>query len=95
LSITVKNLDYLANLAKLKLSVEEKTKFQKELSRIIGYIDQLKELDTESVTLTSHVIAPGRVLREDKVFPSLSQDQSLANAPQKKHGFFRVPKVID
>jgi aspartyl-tRNA(Asn)/glutamyl-tRNA(Gln) amidotransferase subunit C len=94
LSITVKKVNYLANLAKLELSGEEKKRFQRELDKIIDYIDQLKELDSTYVPPASHVIAPGSVIREDKVFPSLTQDQALANAFQKRDGFFRVPKVI-
>jgi aspartyl-tRNA(Asn)/glutamyl-tRNA(Gln) amidotransferase subunit C len=94
LSIAVKRVECLADLAKLELSEEEKTRFQLELDKIIDYIDQLKELDTKDVPFTTQVIATGCVLREDKVFPSLPQNQALANAPQKKDGFFRVPKVI-
>lgn len=94
MSITVKRLEYLANLAKLELSGEEKTRYQRDLDKIIDYIDQLKELDTKDVPLTSQVISTRSVLREDKIFSSLPQDQALANAPQKKDGFFRVPKVI-
>jgi aspartyl-tRNA(Asn)/glutamyl-tRNA(Gln) amidotransferase subunit C len=94
LSITVQKVDYLANLAKLELSEEEKTRFQGELDKILGYIDQLKGLDSTHVPLASQVVARRSGIRGDKVFPSLTQDQALANAPRKKDGFFRVPKVI-
>ncbi|UCB53303.1 MAG: Asp-tRNA(Asn)/Glu-tRNA(Gln) amidotransferase subunit GatC [Candidatus Zixiibacteriota bacterium] len=92
--VTLKDVEYLAKLAKLDLSPEERVAFQRELDKIIGYIDQLNELDTENVPITSHVIPLQNVLREDEVLPSLSADQALANAPRKKKGFFRVPKVI-
>lgn len=92
--ITSKDVEYVANLAKLELTQEEKIKFQKELDNIIKYIDQLNELNTDNVPITSHVIPLKNVLREDKVLPSLAQDKALANAPQKKDGFFKVPKVI-
>ncbi len=92
--ITTKDVEYVANLAKLELSEEEKKRFQKELDNIITYIDQLNELDTENVPITSHVALLQNVFREDKVLPSLSPDQALANAPEKKDGFFRVPRVI-
>jgi len=94
MSITLKDVEYVADLAKLELTQEEKIKFQKELDNIIKYIDQLNELNTDNVPITSHVIPLKNVLREDKVLPSLAQDKALANAPQKKDGFFRVPKVI-
>jgi aspartyl-tRNA(Asn)/glutamyl-tRNA(Gln) amidotransferase subunit C len=94
LSITRKDVGYVAGLAKLELSPEEKIKFQKELDNIIEYVDQLNELNTEEVPVTSHVVPLKSVVREDRILPSLSMDQALANAPQKKEGFFRVPKVI-
>ena len=98
--ITLKDVEYVANLAKLELSKEEKKRFQKELDNIIKYIDQLNELDTENVPITSHVVFLQNVLtetrlgRKDEVLPSLSADEALANAPEKKDGFFKVPKVI-
>jgi len=92
--ITLKDVEYVANLAKLELSKEEKKRFQKELDNIIKYIDQLNELDTENVPITSHVVFLQNVLRKDEVLPSLSPDEALANAPEKKDGFFKVPKVI-
>jgi aspartyl-tRNA(Asn)/glutamyl-tRNA(Gln) amidotransferase subunit C len=92
--ITLKDVEYVANLAKLELSEEEKKRFQKELDGIIKYIDQLNELDTENVPITSHVFPLQNVLRKDEVLPSLSPNEALANAPEKKDGFFKVPKVI-
>jgi len=78
----------------LELSETEKKKFAKELDKIIKYIDQLREVDARNVAPTSHVIPMENVLREDKVEPSLSQEEALANAPDKKDGYFKVPKVI-
>lgn len=94
MAISLKEVEYVAKLAKLEFSREEKIKLQRELDRIVKYVDQLKELDTENVAVTSHVIPLENVLREDEVLPSLSADQALANAPKKKDGFFRVPRVI-
>lgn len=92
--ISLEDVEYVAGLAKLELSAEEKIKFQKELDKVIKYIDQLNELDTKNVPVTSHVIPIRNVLREDKVLPSLSREKALANAPKRKDGFFKVPKVI-
>lgn len=94
MSITLKDVEYVAKLAKLKLSENEKKRFQKELDRIIRYIDQLNQVDTENVSPTSHVVPMENVLREDKVKSFLTQEEALANAPDKKDGYFRVPKVI-
>jgi len=65
MAITLKDVEYVAKLAKLKLSETEKRKFQKELDKIITYIDQLNQVDTENVPPTSHVIPMENVLRED------------------------------
>jgi len=92
--ITIKDVEYVAGLAKLELSEAEKRKFAKELDKIIKYIEQLKEVDTLNIPPTSHIIPMENVLREDKVEISLSQDEALANAPDKKDEYFKVPKVI-
>lgn len=92
--ITIKDVEYVAGLAKLELSEAEKRKFAKELDNIIKYIEQLKEVDTLNIPPTSHIIPMENVLREDKVEPSLSQDEALANDPDKKDEYFKVPKVI-
>jgi len=92
--ITLEDVEYVANLAKLELSQKEKIKFQKELADIMKYFDQLNELNTDNVPITSHVVLLKNAFRKDRALPSLPQDKALANAPQKKGGFFRVPKVI-
>ena len=92
--ITLKDVEYVAKLAKLQLTEEEKVTFQPELDKIVEYMDQLNEVDTENVPVTSHVIPLQNILREDKVLPSLSADQALANAPKSEDGFLRVPRVI-
>jgi aspartyl-tRNA(Asn)/glutamyl-tRNA(Gln) amidotransferase subunit C len=92
--VTLKDVEYVANLAKLNLSREEKRRFQKELDSIIKYVGQLNGLDTQNAPLISPVVFLQNVLREDQVLPSLSQDEAWANAPEKKDGFFKVPKVI-
>ena len=92
--ITLKDVEYVANLSKLELSPQEKIRFQSELDSIIKYIDQLNELNTDNVPITSHVVPLENVFREDRVLPSLPQDKALSNAPKKKDGFFKVPKVI-
>jgi aspartyl-tRNA(Asn)/glutamyl-tRNA(Gln) amidotransferase subunit C len=81
-------------LAKLELTHQEKIQLQRELDKIIKYIDQLNELNTEHLSPTFHPIPLENIVRKDKVGSSLSKEQTLANAPKKKDGFFRVPRVI-
>ena len=92
--VTLKDVEYVAKLARLELSEEEKAVLQRELDKIVEYINQLNEVDTENVPVTSHVVSLQKALREDKVLPSLPADQALANAPKSEGGFFRVPRVI-
>ncbi len=59
------------------------------------YIDKLNELDTKSVEPMSHAIAVTNAFREDNIVDSIGTEKSLANAPNARGEFFRVPKVID
>ena len=92
--ITLKDVEYVAKLTRLELSEEEKVVLQRELDKVVEYVDQLNEVDTENVQITSHVITLQNALREDEVLPSLPADQALANAPKSEDGFFRVARVI-
>jgi aspartyl-tRNA(Asn)/glutamyl-tRNA(Gln) amidotransferase subunit C len=84
----------VAKLTKLKLSEKEREKFQKELDKVIRYMDQLNQVDTENIPPTSYVTPMENVLREDDVKPSLTQKEALSNALDKKDGYFRVPWVF-
>jgi aspartyl-tRNA(Asn)/glutamyl-tRNA(Gln) amidotransferase subunit C len=92
--ITVKDVEKIAKLAKLSFSEEEKEKFSRQLGQIIDYVEKLKELNTETVLPTYHVVAVHNVFRRDEVEPSMPREDVLKNAPAKKRGYFSVPKVI-
>ena len=92
--ITKDDVEKVAKLAKLRLSEEEKERFRGDLEQILGYVEKLNEVDTESVAPTEFGHSSITTLREDKVESSLPQDDALRNAPARKNGFFRVPKVI-
>jgi aspartyl-tRNA(Asn)/glutamyl-tRNA(Gln) amidotransferase subunit C len=94
MSVTIEEVEKIANLARLAFSEEEKEKFVQQFNQILLYMQKLNELDTEKVSPTTHVLDMNNVMREDKVSPWLSQEEALANAPKKKNGFFSVPKVI-
>ncbi len=94
-AITEKVVKYVAKLSRLSLDDGEIKKFQSQLSSILGYIEQLNEVDTTDTPPTSHVLSSMKnVFREDELKESLSADEALSNAPDRKDGFFRVPKVI-
>ena len=93
--ITIEEVEHVANLARLTFSEAEKEKLAEQLAEILGYIEQLNELDTENVEPTSHAIPVKNVVRPDVVSPSLTQDEALSNAPSSVDGLFEVPKIVE
>ena len=94
MSVTKKEVEHIAKLARLEFSEEEKEKFTRQFNEILSYIEQLNKLDTSNIEPLSHVIELHNVFREDEVKPGLTPDQALLNAPAKTEKFFKVPKVI-
>lgn len=94
MSITIQEVQHLAKLAKLSFNDDEVAKIARELDEIVGYVEQLKELNVDGIAPTSHVLDLANVFREDKVEPALSVEEVLRNAPATNHGYFSVPKVI-
>ncbi|TEU19001.1 MAG: Asp-tRNA(Asn)/Glu-tRNA(Gln) amidotransferase subunit GatC [Anaerolineales bacterium] len=88
-------VEHIAELAKLGLTEEEKKKFCEQLSAILDYAEMLQELDTESIPPTATVLPLQNVMRSDKVAPSLSQQDILANAPDAAEGCFRVRAILE
>jgi aspartyl-tRNA(Asn)/glutamyl-tRNA(Gln) amidotransferase subunit C len=88
-------IEYVANLARISLSPEEKALFSQQLNDILAYVEKVSEIDTSGIEPTNHAIDMGNVFRDDKQKQSLSNAEALSNAPDKKDGFFRVPKIIE
>ena len=95
MKITIKEVEHVARLARLELTDEEKERMRAQLDSILTYIDKLNELDTSAVEPTSHVLAMMNIFRDDEVRPSLSQEETLANAPDRQDLFFRVPRILE
>lgn len=85
----------LSKLSRIKLTAEEETHYAQEISSIMGWIEQLSEVDTEGVQQLSSVSQMKLRWREDKVTDGGQQEAVLANAPSKDFGCFAVPKVIE
>ncbi len=85
----------IARLARIRVSAEQQEALAGELSNILGWVEQLGELDTEGVAPMTSVVAVTPRLRADVVNDGGCRDQVLANAPEPAHGFFTVPKVIE
>ncbi|GAB4546947.1 MAG: Asp-tRNA(Asn)/Glu-tRNA(Gln) amidotransferase subunit GatC [Thermodesulfovibrionia bacterium] len=89
------DIEHIALLARLGLTDEEKEVFGRQLGSIIGYIGKLNQLNTSDVEPTSHVIEMRNVFREDRIEASLDMDEAMENAPSKKGGFYKVPRIIE
>ncbi len=85
---------HLARLAALNISEEDERKYEKQLTTIFEYMDQIKQLDLASVPETFRTTEEENVLRDDVVSPSLSQAEALRNAPNTHDGFFVVPAIM-
>ncbi|MDF2927392.1 MAG: glutamyl-tRNA amidotransferase [Paenibacillaceae bacterium] len=95
MSITVKDVEHVADLARLELSEEEKSVYTTQLNAILKYAEQLNGLDTGDVEPTSHAVPLSNVMREDVVKPSLPIEQVMLNAPDEEDGQFKVPAVLE
>ncbi|MFW6022381.1 MAG: Asp-tRNA(Asn)/Glu-tRNA(Gln) amidotransferase subunit GatC [Halanaerobiaceae bacterium] len=92
--IEKKDVEYIANLANLKIDDENIDTFTRQIGDILEYVEQLDQLDTDGVVPTAYTVPMKNVLREDKAEPSMDMDKVLQNAPDKKGTQFRVPKII-
>ncbi len=95
MKITTDTVEYVAALAKLSVSEEEKEKIALDLDRILDYIETMNGLDTEGKEPMSHVLPLKNVFREDMVTNGDDRDQLLNNAPKKKDGCFAVPRTVE
>ncbi len=95
MKITREEVAYVAHLARLEFSETEEETFTGQLNEILLYMDKLNGVDTSGVEPLSHAIALSNAFRDDKIQESLSQERSLANAPDPRGEFFRVPRVIE
>jgi aspartyl-tRNA(Asn)/glutamyl-tRNA(Gln) amidotransferase subunit C len=94
-SITIKDVEHVAKLARLELSEQEKQTFTEQMNAILKYADQLNELDTDNVEPTSHPVPLVNVMREDVSTPSLPIEKVLLNAPDEEDGQIKVPAVLE
>ena len=99
MKVTDKDVQYVADLAHLELTAEERSRMERDLNSILDYIDRLNELDTSSIPPMAQVAQLSPIAdahwREDELRPSLAREEALRNAPQSTDAFFRVPKVIE
>ena len=95
MSVTPEQVRHIANLARIAMSEEEVERLVPELNNILGWVEQLGEVDTDGVEPLATVIEQKLRLRDDVVTDGDCREAILANAPDAEHGFFAVPKVIE
>jgi aspartyl-tRNA(Asn)/glutamyl-tRNA(Gln) amidotransferase subunit C len=95
MSLTADDVRKVAHLARLELSDAEVETMTRQLAAIVEYVDQLRQVPTDGVEPLAHALDVHNVFRADEPAPSLPVDEALANAPQRKGEFYRVPAVLD
>jgi aspartyl-tRNA(Asn)/glutamyl-tRNA(Gln) amidotransferase subunit C len=92
--IDPKEVQEIAQLARLRLGEAEVIRMAGELDAILGYIEELRQLDTAGVEPMTHAVPFACPQRPDQVGPMLPPDQALANAPARDGNFFQVPRIV-
>ena len=95
MSVSPEQVRHIAKLARIAMSDEEIERLMPELNNILGWVEQLGEVNTDGVEPLTAVIDQKLRLRDDAVTDGDCRDEILANAPNAEHGFFAVPKVIE
>lgn len=85
---------HVANLARLALEDSEEAALTEQLNSILGYIEQLSELDTDAVEPTTRAIDVSNITRPDILTPDLNREAILDCAPEREGDFFRVPQIM-
>lgn len=93
-TISTSDIQHLASLSSLALADDEVDRLRQDLENIIGYIEQLGELDTAGVEPTYQVTGLENVWREDEVQPGISAEKLLELAPEKQNNQVKVPQVL-
>lgn len=94
MSVTIKDVEYIAGLAKLNFSEEELAELTADMSKILDYMNKLNELNTDDVEPLSNPLDITNVFRPDEPGESITTSEALKNAPESDEKYFKVPKVI-
>lgn len=94
MTLTRDDVAKVALLARLRFSAEELETLTDQLAHVVGYVEQLGELDTDGVAPMAHAVEVTNVFREDQVTPSLPRELALATAPHHDGACFLVPAVL-
>lgn len=95
MSVSKKDVEYVAELAKLSFSEEEKEKLIEDLNSVLRYVEKLNELDTDDVEIIVNPYYIENKFREDEIKSSMELSSVLDNAPDKLEEYVVVPKIIE
>jgi aspartyl-tRNA(Asn)/glutamyl-tRNA(Gln) amidotransferase subunit C len=95
MSLTLAEVEHIAELARLELTGDEKTLYRQQLSAILDYAAILQRCDTSAISPTATVLPLRNIMRSDRVEPSLPGEDVLANAPDAEEGCFRVRAILE
>lgn len=89
------DIDYVAQLARIELTDDEKTTYSRQLGQILEYFERLSKIDVSGVEPSAHAHAIYNVMRDDVETPAMSVSDALMNAPASRENQICVPKVVD
>lgn len=95
MSVSKKDVEYAAQLAKLSLTDEEEKSYEKDLNSILGYMEKLNKLNTDNADIIVNPVYIENRFREDEVEESLDEKNVIKNSPQNLEEYIVVPKIIE
>ncbi|MEM8865130.1 MAG: Asp-tRNA(Asn)/Glu-tRNA(Gln) amidotransferase subunit GatC [Planctomycetota bacterium] len=94
MSLSRNDVEKVALLARLSLTDSEAEAMTSQLAKIVDYVDQLSEVDTDGIEPMAHAVESANVFKPDEVRPSLPREEALANAPRHSGDGYLVPAVL-
>ncbi|MDR5586288.1 Asp-tRNA(Asn)/Glu-tRNA(Gln) amidotransferase subunit GatC [Clostridium aquiflavi] len=94
MSVTKKDVEYVAELARLSFNEDEKESLASDLNQILNYVEKLQELDTEKKDIIVNPYYIENKFREDEITPSIKLEEVLENAPETLEEYVLVPTII-
>jgi len=95
MTLSLEQVEHIAELAKLALSDEEKALYREQLSAILDYAERIQQIDTGDISPTATVLPVHTVLREDVSRPGAPRDELLENAAEQEDGMYRVDTILE
>ena len=95
MSLTLEEVQHIANLARLNLTGDELSRYRAQLSEILDYFQQLQAIDTDEIPPTTSGFELLSALRADQIRPGLELQDLLGNAPDVENDQFRVPPIFE